>query len=98
MRNKQDRSMALDAHYKSNPDTYIPINDTEYGLLHESIQFLYQKTGFYIDQYKDIEIHPAHLKILVDHAKSKNIADIGHILIFFEKAICDEEVLCFLAD
>jgi len=91
--------MALDAHYKSNPDTYIPINDTEYGLLHESIQFLYQKTGFYIDQYKDIEIHPAHLKILVDHAQlSKDIADIRHIIVFFEKAIRDGKVLSFLGD
>ena len=90
--------MTLDAHYKSNHDKYISINDREYDFLYESIQFLHKKTGFYIDQYKDIRIHPAHLKILVDHAKSKNIADIGHILIFFEKAICDEEVLCFLAD
>ena len=91
--------MTLDAHYKSNHNKYIQINDIEYELLYEPIQFLYKKTGFYIDQYKDIRIHPVHLKILVDHAKlSKNIADIRHIIVFFEKAICDEEVLCFFGD
>ena len=91
--------MAIDVQYLSDGKKHISINDSDYDLLEGAIQFLYEKTGLTIDQYKDARIYPDHLKILLTYVKqSENPGKPAHVIRFFEQAVEDKETLFFSGD
>ncbi len=79
------------------------IDDIMYDNLSAYFDYLYAKTGVFIDRYADTRLTAGHARLILDFIKSKNITlsekkSIREFINILSDAVSNEEDLFFIGD